>query len=42
MVRRIFLVYVDFMQAFRDIEEAQAKSLQRLASFVREKSGKTL
>ncbi|NWR63538.1 STKL1 protein, partial [Bucorvus abyssinicus] len=30
----------DFMQAFWDIEEAQAKAMQHLASFVREKSGK--
>ncbi|KFO87616.1 putative inactive protein kinase-like SgK071, partial [Buceros rhinoceros silvestris] len=28
----------DFMQAFWDIEEAQAKAMQHLASFVREKS----
>lgn len=42
MVRRIFLVYVDFMQAFWDIEEVQAKAIQHLASFIRDKSGKAL
>lgn len=42
MVRRIFLLYIEFMQAFWDIEEAQAKAIQHLASFVRDKNGKAL
>ncbi|NWY56214.1 STKL1 protein, partial [Chionis minor] len=32
----------EFMQAFWDIEEAQAKAIQLLAGFVRDKSGKAL
>lgn len=42
MVSRIFLCYVEFMQAFWDVEEAQAKAIQLLVSAVRDKSGKAL
>jgi len=41
MVRRIFLIYVEFMQAFWDVEEVQAKAIQHFASYIRDKSGKT-
>lgn len=42
MVKGIFLVYVEIMQAFWHIELVQVKAIQHLDSFIRDKSGKSL
>lgn len=41
-IKWLYIFNIEFMQAFWDVEEAQARAMQHLSSFVGDESGKVL